>query len=1762
MLKKSVLIALLLVVGVLNIKAILAESFSSSSAGIESTSSAEFVDAYSSEDGFSNNEAIIIDSDQTSFLSTNSADLNENEKGNKGVNENSDYLINTNLEVLDQDSRLVETFYLDDNNNFSAVRKNLIYVFPVFKKDFSSEEDIVVRIGNITSRDNLSIFLEHSGGKRIIPKYELFQKNNYFVVRIQSNQDILPGEYRLVVYDKGSNSSAETEFSWGVLALNTDRYVYMPGETVNIGIAVLDKTGMMVCDAGLELSVSNEESGSSFTLSTSDGSIKVNEECLIHNYTEKPDYETSFTPSATGNYLLRLKAETKDGQWQIESRIIVVDDRDFDLERQGPTRIYPPKFYPYYLKIKTKSGFRGKVREYLPESFSVININQSNVVNYSRQYVKDLEGRQTVDGSVKEFNLPNLGLPFSTNNFVITTYFGSLYSLSDLNNLLDVFKLKGHDGIDFKLEKGVEILSVDEGKVLIAGESDYGQTVVIEHSWGKSYYGHLSNISVSVGTVVKKGDKIGLVGSTGISTGVHLHFSIKPNQSDINNGFGGKIDPLPYLPLVKADNQVFAVENRSEKKVRVLEWSLDLDSGDEIVLGYMFKSPNISPQLYNLGPVEIYDLGDNILYSEQRSWMIAADAVGDYAIYRESTGGEDISTSGVDLDWDTSVYEGSAFSKQSNNTDLKLNETGHYLVIYNLGLSSSGGSNRSRVSSKLKLNTNFLPYGRASCYIRRTQGVDECYLAGGAIIYANSNDNLRINAERVDNNSATVQRNSNESGVFILRLDDSWDYLRSYDSAGGQSFDSTTFATVSFNTDDEIDTNSFSRSGGDITLKQTGHYLVLTNVTFNNTSVNTRRSNEIRLTLGGAEIPGTRTTAYILNANNTQIEPAVYMGIIENTTANSVLKVEAACSSESCGGVETVANETAITIVKLPDSADYLRIYEQSGGQNVDGTDDPILWDTNQEVDSSFSHSTSTNTSRIIINSSGNFLFLSSFYVVRQDQTNAFRLYPHWSWRLNGNSKYQYGSFGQYSRGDQSIQGVFTAGNSGGIIAHSLSVNDYIELINTDESTSTDSNAVFYGQRYAVQGVSLDSLFPSNPEINQIHYRIRDDSTALNTSGGWLALEDQKADVALLEPFRIRVEVANEGQGADSVSRQYEIQWAEKGSAVNCASVSSWFGVEDSSSDAFSMYNSSYITSDGQSITSGLLSNSEGYTFAGGQGRDISDTTSSISALSVNNYIELEFSLVSTNYAVIGESYCFRVYDKLNNEPLHFYLKYPEIRISGTSTFLDGLEWGYINNVTDSGWTTINFVGKYTDPIFICSVVYANNIGLESDSDADSVVCRGNSLSASSVDIRLQKPGSSSLASGEKVFYLVAEKGVYDTGDIKMEAFSYTSTVTDGAGSWVGQQQSYSQEYSNPVVLGQVMSFNDTRWSMFYSAGSVISNPPSSSVLYTGKHIGEDSPLNRSNEEVGVIVVEESSGSLNNIPFIAELQSRSIDRIDDSPPSSYTFSQSFSSTPQVAIISVAGIYDNDGAVPLLYGSSPLSTTSINLAIAEDEINDGEMTGNQEYVPYLVFQSSGSYKGYEVVLDQDTFRFYENTDAVNPSTAIANENSNITDIAPGDILRLRLSLQVGRSELKTAKLKIKLQYAESDDCSTAVNWFDVGSIGSSSVWRFYDNPSVSNGATITSSLLNSQTNSLQSYQEANASVYNPNSVSRKSRGEWDFVLENNRAEYGANFCFRVVDEFGNPINYSVYPQVTTVVSEKYMKHGKWFNDSGVLQPYSF
>ncbi|MBE6788101.1 MAG: hypothetical protein E7539_00360 [Ruminococcaceae bacterium] len=163
------------------------------------------------------------------------------------------------------------------------------------------------------------------------------------------------------------------------------------------------------------------------------------------------------------------------------------------------------------------------------------------------QQIKINEEMEQIDDEIRQM-IANSG---SSGSFVGGEFLWPVPGYSTITSKFGWRTLYGkknwHTGIDISGYNvyGKNIVAANSGKVIKAvttytPKKGYGKYVIIDHGGGyTTLYGHCSSLLVKVGQTVKRGDPIALVGSTGNSTGPHLHFGIYIN--------GKEVDPLPYL---------------------------------------------------------------------------------------------------------------------------------------------------------------------------------------------------------------------------------------------------------------------------------------------------------------------------------------------------------------------------------------------------------------------------------------------------------------------------------------------------------------------------------------------------------------------------------------------------------------------------------------------------------------------------------------------------------------------------------------------------------------------------------------------------------------------------------------------------------------------------------------------------------------------------------------------------------------------------------------------------------------------------------------------------------------------------------------------------------------------------------------------------------------------------------------------------------------------------------------------------------------
>ena len=223
---------------------------------------------------------------------------------------------------------------------------------------------------------------------------------------------------------------------------------------------------------------------------------------------EEKKEERDFKPTSRGT--VRRMPETK--LYTVYK--LIIEDKEFVFDNLSTAELYKNK-----LETGTENTVSGDIKV-VSQSYVDNLANENEILEY-------------VENLIYEYNKGKTFYP--TISHRISSLYGGRKSPT-------VGASSFHKGIDISGNYGDNVYAYKYGKVISSGYNSggYGNMILIKHEDGSSTrYAHLSSVLVSVGDTVYGGQTIGRVGSTGISTGNHLHFEIKINGQFVN--------PLHYL---------------------------------------------------------------------------------------------------------------------------------------------------------------------------------------------------------------------------------------------------------------------------------------------------------------------------------------------------------------------------------------------------------------------------------------------------------------------------------------------------------------------------------------------------------------------------------------------------------------------------------------------------------------------------------------------------------------------------------------------------------------------------------------------------------------------------------------------------------------------------------------------------------------------------------------------------------------------------------------------------------------------------------------------------------------------------------------------------------------------------------------------------------------------------------------------------------------------------------------------------------------
>jgi hypothetical protein len=200
-------------------------------------------------------------------------------------------------------------------------------------------------------------------------------------VKIFKSNEFRPGRYKLkITFSKNNKTyTLEKEFTWGVLAINVNKSIYLPGDEAYVQMAALNLEGLTLCYANLKLEIFDPAGNTAIFITSpvnGENEIQRSGKCARDNVTDVPDYFVYYQVGETGQY--KMKLTNLDYDYEIEDYFEVQEQVPFDIERIGPTRIYPPAIYEMKFKIKANQDFTGEIVERVPASFEISNSSPSS----------------------------------------------------------------------------------------------------------------------------------------------------------------------------------------------------------------------------------------------------------------------------------------------------------------------------------------------------------------------------------------------------------------------------------------------------------------------------------------------------------------------------------------------------------------------------------------------------------------------------------------------------------------------------------------------------------------------------------------------------------------------------------------------------------------------------------------------------------------------------------------------------------------------------------------------------------------------------------------------------------------------------------------------------------------------------------------------------------------------------------------------------------------------------------------------------------------------------------------------------------------------------------------------------------------------------------------------------------------------------------------------------------------------------------------
>lgn len=230
---------------------------------------------------------------------------------------------------------------------------------------------------DVYAADKPNVQVDYDG--RVAPNVTTaaMPKGDDFFITLASQDQLKPGTYTVSASGEtidGQHYNKTTTFAWGVLAVNTDKSIYLPDETASLQMGVLDSDGHTICTAPLELTITDPAGN------RQNVPYRTSTSCKGDSFTNTPDYTATYKTSAVGNYKITLGIQSTT--YAITSNFEVRTSVPFDIARNAVTRIYPVHPYGMSMHVVANQDFSGTATETISDArFKILQTSPGATVS-------------------------------------------------------------------------------------------------------------------------------------------------------------------------------------------------------------------------------------------------------------------------------------------------------------------------------------------------------------------------------------------------------------------------------------------------------------------------------------------------------------------------------------------------------------------------------------------------------------------------------------------------------------------------------------------------------------------------------------------------------------------------------------------------------------------------------------------------------------------------------------------------------------------------------------------------------------------------------------------------------------------------------------------------------------------------------------------------------------------------------------------------------------------------------------------------------------------------------------------------------------------------------------------------------------------------------------------------------------------------------------------------------------------------------------